>query len=83
MGILLAGTAYNKMNNGPTHRFVKGDVWYEAPGCHHVTSANASDIEEMVLLATFIVETKIVTEGGPGALVVIDEEYKDIVFHSE
>jgi hypothetical protein len=31
-----------------------------------------------VLLATFVVETKVIVEGGPGALVVVDDEYKDI-----
>jgi hypothetical protein len=37
---------------------------------------NASDTEELVLLATFVVESKVVEEGGMAALVIVDEEYK-------
>jgi hypothetical protein len=48
------------------------------PGCHHVTSANASDTKPLVLLATVVVETKVFIEGGPGALVVVDEAYRDV-----
>jgi quercetin dioxygenase-like cupin family protein len=78
-GVILSGSAYNKMNNEPTQLLTKNDTWYEAPGCHHKTSANASDTEEMELLATFVVETKVLVEGGPQALVQVDEEYKDVV----
>ena len=41
---------------------------------------NASDTEDLVLLATFVVETRVVEEGGFGALVQVDEEYKDLEF---
>jgi quercetin dioxygenase-like cupin family protein len=78
MAIVISGTAYNKMNCSPTIKLSKGESWYEEPGCHHVTSANASDTEPLVLLATFVVETKVLVDGGPGALVVVDDEYKDI-----
>ncbi|OCL06495.1 hypothetical protein AOQ84DRAFT_321366 [Glonium stellatum] len=79
-GVVISGTAYNKMNNDPTLVLEKGETWYEAPGCHHKISMNASDSEDLVLLATFIVETKVVEEGGFGALVQVDEEYKDLEF---
>jgi quercetin dioxygenase-like cupin family protein len=78
MAVVISGTSYNKMNCGPTQKMSTGESWYEEPGCHHVTSANASDTEPLVLLATFVVETKVLIEGGPGALVVVDEEYKDV-----
>ncbi|KAF1814706.1 cupin domain-containing protein [Eremomyces bilateralis CBS 781.70] len=78
---IIKGTAYNKMNNDPTRLFSEGEAWYEAPGCHHKTSENASQTEELILLATFVVETKVVDEGGMGALVQVDEEYKDVVIH--
>ncbi|OJD30798.1 cupin domain protein [Diplodia corticola] len=77
-GVVVSGTAYNKMNDGPTMVLGQGESWYEEPGCHHVTSANASGEEECHLLATFVVETKVVEEGGPGALVVVDEEWADV-----
>lgn len=57
----------------------KGESWYEAPGCHHRISANASDTEELEFIAVFIIETKIVEENGPGVLVQIDEEFQDLV----
>jgi len=78
--VVVSGTAYNKMNNDPTLLKQAGESWYEAPGCHHKTSANASDTEPMELVATFVVETKVVEENGFGALVQVDEEYKDIQF---
>ena len=78
MAVVISGTSYNKMNCSPTQRIKQGESWYEEPGCHHVTSANASDTEPLELLATFVVETKVIVEGGPAALVVVDEEYKDV-----
>ena len=80
---VLSGTAYNKMNDAPTRRVPAGGSWYEAPGCHHKTSANASDAEPLVLVATFVVETKVVLGGGPAALVVVDEEYRDLEMEVE
>ena len=80
---VLSGTAYNKMNSDPTQVIPAGGNWYEAPGCHHKVSANASKAEEMKLRASFVVETKVFEEGGMGALVQVDEEYKDVEFPTE
>jgi quercetin dioxygenase-like cupin family protein len=66
------------MNDSPTQVLEKGESWFEMPGCHHKISMNASDTEELVLLATFVVESKVVEEGGMAALVVVDQEYKDV-----
>ena len=77
--VVISGNSYNKMNNEPTKLCTKNESWYEAPGCHHKTSANASNDEELELIATFVVETKVLTEQGPQALVQVDEEYKDVV----
>ncbi|KAK3065239.1 hypothetical protein LTS18_005276 [Coniosporium uncinatum] len=79
-GMVLSGTGYNKMNDEPTKVLEKGETWYEAPGCHHRVSANASETEGLEILATFVVETSVVEEGGAGALVIVDEEYMDVVF---
>ncbi|KAF2094420.1 cupin domain protein [Rhizodiscina lignyota] len=78
-GVILRGTAYNKMNDEPTMVLTAGESWYEAPGCHHRISANASETEEMELMATFVVETKVAEEGGMAALVQIDEEFVDLM----
>jgi hypothetical protein len=67
------------MNDSPTMLLGEGETWYEAPGCHHKVSANASETEELVILATFVVETKTLREKGFGALLQVDEEYRDLV----
>jgi quercetin dioxygenase-like cupin family protein len=75
---VVEGTSRNKMNDEPLKIMNKGDTWYEAPGCHHKVSSNASKTEPMMLLATFVVDKKVVEEGGHAALVQVDEEFKDI-----
>jgi len=79
-GVVLKGSGYNKMNNSPTNLLTEGETWYEAPGCHHKISMNASSTEDFILQATMVVETQVFEEGGMGALVIVDEEYKDMVF---
>ena len=80
IGYVVEGTTYNKMNDQPTKTFTKGDTWYEAPGCHHKQSDNASDTEPLTLLATFILDKKVLEEQGQAALLIPDPEYKDIKF---
>ncbi|KAI9660931.1 MAG: hypothetical protein M1821_009258 [Bathelium mastoideum] len=75
-GVILKGAAHNKMNDEPTMVLSRGETWYEAPGCHHRISANASETEEMEFIAVFVVETKVVEEGGVEALIQIDEEFR-------
>jgi len=77
VGYVMSGTTLNKMNDEPMKTLKQGDTWYEAPGCHHKISANASSTEPMTLLATFVVDSKVIEEGGFEALVQIDEEYRD------
>lgn len=75
-GYVVEGTSYNKMNDQPTTVVKTGDSWYEAPGCHHKVSDNASKTEKLVLVATFILDTEVLQKEGPAALVQIDEEYR-------
>jgi hypothetical protein len=63
---VLKGSLLNKMNDGPTQVI-------------HVTSDNYSTTEPAQILATMVVDTKIVEEGGVAALVVIDPEYLEFV----
>lgn len=71
------------MNDDPMTIKNAGDSFYEAPGCRHVISDNASTTEEASLFVTFILETekldKIIEESGVAGLVVIDEEYREAV----
>ncbi|KAL7919200.1 hypothetical protein ACQKWADRAFT_302005 [Trichoderma austrokoningii] len=73
------GTVLNKMNDGPTYVIPTGGTFFEAPGCHHVTSDNFSTTEPAQVLATMVVDTKIVEEGGVAALVVVDPEYVEML----
>lgn len=75
---VLEGTVLNKMNNDPTRVIETGGSWYEAPGCHHKVSSNTSTTEPATLLATFVVDTRVVEEEGMAALVQVDEEYRDL-----
>ena len=62
------------MNDDPLKVFKAGESFFEHPGCHHVVSENFSKDEEAVILATLIIDTKVVENGWQGT-VVIDEEY--------
>lgn len=73
---VISGTLLNKMNDSPMKVIESGGTWYEAPGCHHRISDNASKTEEAVLLATMIVDTEAFERDGMGALIQIDEEYR-------
>ncbi|KAK5073301.1 hypothetical protein LTR70_010414 [Exophiala xenobiotica] len=59
-----------------------GETWYEAPGCHHVRSDNASDDEDAEFVVNMVIETekleKAAMEGDPTkAIVVLDVEAND------
>lgn len=64
------------MNDQPTTVVKAGDSWFEAPGCHHKVSDNASKTEQLVLIATFVIDSKELEEKGQAALVQVDEEYR-------
>jgi len=74
-GHVLEGSVLNGMNSDPTTVVRKGEAWYEAPGCHHRVFENDSEIEAAVMLAVYIVSSKVLVEDGLAALVVVDEGY--------
>jgi len=62
--------------------FEPGQTWYEAPGCHHVRSENASDDEEAEFVVNMVIETekleKAAKEGDvTKAIVVLDVEQEN------
>ncbi|KAJ5618566.1 hypothetical protein N7528_006677 [Penicillium herquei] len=73
---VISGTLLNKMNNDPMKMIPTGGTWYEAPGCHHRISDNASKTEPAILFATLILETSVFERDGMDALIQIDEEYR-------
>lgn len=82
---VLAGAVLNKMNDDPMTILKAGDSFYEAPGCRHRISANLSKTAEACLIATFVMETEkldgIIEMEGPYGLVLVDEEYREIMQH--
>lgn len=64
------------MNDEPMQVIGTGGTWYEAPGCHHRISDNASKTEPAVLMATFVLDTDVYERDGMGALVQVDAEYR-------
>ncbi|GLI79516.1 hypothetical protein PoHVEF18_007853 [Penicillium ochrochloron] len=73
---VFSGTLLNKMNNDPMKVIKAGETWYEAPGCHHRISDNASKTEPATLFATLVLDTDVLERDGMGALIQIDEEYR-------
>jgi quercetin dioxygenase-like cupin family protein len=73
---VLKGTLLNKMNEEPMKTFEEGGSWFEAPGCHHRISDNASKTEPATVIATMVTDTEAFERDGMGALIQIDEEYR-------
>ncbi|PMD18381.1 cupin domain protein [Hyaloscypha hepaticicola] len=76
---VVSGYTLNKMNYDPMQIFGPGETFTENPGCKHKISDNASATEPATMIATFVVDTKVVEKVGIEGLVVIDEDYKSIV----
>jgi quercetin dioxygenase-like cupin family protein len=80
---VLSGSVYNAMNNEPVTLKKAGDSFFEAPGCWHRVSGNASDTEDASIFVAFVIETEVLeniwAESGVHGLVVIDEEYREVV----
>ncbi|QKX54802.1 uncharacterized protein TRUGW13939_01891 [Talaromyces rugulosus] len=72
---VLKGTVQNKMNDDPMKVIGEGGTWFEAPGCHHRISNNASETEPATVIATMITDTDAFERDGMAALIQIDEEY--------
>ncbi|OJI98311.1 hypothetical protein ASPVEDRAFT_50055 [Aspergillus versicolor CBS 583.65] len=73
---VLKGNLLNKMNDDPMKLINEGGSWFEAPGCHHRISDNASENEPATLIATLVTDTDKFEKDGMAALIQIDAEYK-------
>lgn len=58
--------------------YAPSEMWYEAPGCHHVRAENTSD-EEAQFFANFIIDSeKLESVDNPaGALTILDAEVEE------
>ncbi|KAI2817027.1 hypothetical protein CBS115989_6324 [Aspergillus niger] len=55
---VVSGTLLNKMNEDPMKVVSAGGSWYEAPGCHHRISDNASPTEPATLMAVMVLDSE-------------------------
>ncbi|OJJ06182.1 hypothetical protein ASPVEDRAFT_45600 [Aspergillus versicolor CBS 583.65] len=76
---VLHGSVLVKMNDDPMRTIEQGGSWYEAPGCHHRISMNASPTEPASFFVAFVVDSDALEREGPSVLIQYDEEYKEIV----
>ena len=79
---MLDGAILNRVDDEPVRVLTAGETWYEAPGCYHRTFDNYLATEPTTVLATYVVNTEVVREGGLAALTIIDEEFRDVVASS-
>lgn len=64
------------MNNDPVKVIETGGSWYEAPGCHHRISDNASKTQSATLFASMVLDTEVFERDGMDALIQVDEGYE-------
>lgn len=76
---VVSGYVLNKMNDESMKLLGPGETFTENPSCRHKISDNASTTEPATIVATMIVDTKVVNEVGIEGLVVIDEGYRVMV----
>lgn len=76
---VVSGYVLNKMNDEPMAIIGPGEYFTEHPGCKHNISDNASPSEPAVMIATLVIDTKVIEELGPEGLVVIDPEYQELI----
>lgn len=70
---MIDGVVLNQMNDDEPIVSQKGDMWYEAPGCHHVRSENLKGSEKAKFLAVLIVDDEVIKDGFH-RIVVLDAE---------
>ncbi|KAK2745418.1 hypothetical protein FQN57_003761 [Myotisia sp. PD_48] len=73
IAVVIEGTVLNQMNCDEPIVSTKGDIWYEAPGCHHVRSENQSLVEKAKFFAILIVDDVVVKDGYQN-IFVLDAE---------
>lgn len=75
-GYVISGRVFNKMNDDPMTTKETGDSWYEAPGCRHRISSNASETEPAALFAAMVLDTEALERDGMNAIIQIDPEWE-------
>ena len=73
VAIPVEGTLLNQMNCEEPLISKPGELWYEAPGCHHVRAENHSTTEKARFLAVLIVDDETIKDGY-GNIFLLDAE---------
>jgi quercetin dioxygenase-like cupin family protein len=74
--MMLQGTALNQMNSEEPFISTVGEVFYEAPGCHHVRCENYSATEEAKIYVVIVIDEDVVKDGY-GAVSVLDADIEE------
>ncbi|KAL8791987.1 MAG: hypothetical protein Q9195_005405 [Heterodermia aff. obscurata] len=79
LALMVRGASLNQMNCDEPIVVREGEMFYEAPGCHHVRSENVCETatEEASFYAVFIVDDEVVEKYGYQGLVVMDAEAEE------
>lgn len=74
MAVVTEGEILSGMNGNPPQVYKVGESFRELPGCHHTVGENNSKDKPAKLVATFVIDTSVVKEGGYAALTQITGE---------
>ena len=75
IGIMVDGKVLNQMNCDEPLISTKGEMWYEAPGCHHVRSENIGS-ENAKFIAVLIIDDEVIKDGLHN-IVLLDAEKEE------
>lgn len=76
MAFPVEGTLLNQMNCEEPVISKPGELWYEAPGCHHVRAENHSKTERAKFMAVLIVDDEVIKD-SVGNIFVLDAEKEE------
>ncbi|KAL4868410.1 hypothetical protein BDV12DRAFT_169690 [Aspergillus spectabilis] len=76
VAVTVAGTVLNQMNESDPIITGPGEIFYEAPGCHHVRSENNGN-EKVTFIAVLVVDDEVVKDGNYQNIFVLDAEAQE------
>ncbi|KAL4879881.1 hypothetical protein BJY04DRAFT_219687 [Aspergillus karnatakaensis] len=76
VAVITQGSVLNQMNQSDPVVTGAGDIFYEAPGCHHVRSENNTS-EKASFIAVLVVDDEVVADGNYHRLVVLDAQREE------
>ncbi|KAL5335516.1 hypothetical protein BJX70DRAFT_374932 [Aspergillus crustosus] len=77
VAVITEGQVLNQMNESDPIVTSAGEIFYEAPGCHHVRSENNTG-ERAGFVVVLVVDDEVVADGDYRRLVVLDAEAEGV-----